>query len=92
MLGAFTPEDEATVARLYEAHREARRPLQRAIKETKKRAWGVLLASLDADSVGRPYKMVLNKLRSWDDTTESMDPRFLEEVVGTLFPGATDRG
>ena len=92
VLGAFTPEDEATVARLYEAHREARRPLQRAIKETKKRAWGVLLASLDADSFGRPYKMVLNKLRSWDDTTESMDPRFLEEVVGTLFPGATDRG
>ena len=39
----------------------------------------------------RPYKMVLNKLRPWaPPTTESMDPRFLEEVVGTLFSGATD--
>ena len=35
-------EDEATVARLYEAYREERRPLQRAIKEAKR------LSSLDA--------------------------------------------
>ena len=84
-------EDEATVARLYKAYREARRPLQRAINEAKRRAWGEFLASLDADPWGRPYKMVLNKLRPWaPPTTESMDPRFLEEVAGTLFPGATD--
>ena len=45
-------------------------------------------ASLDSDPCGRPYKMVLNKLRPWaPPATESMDPRFLEEVVGTLFPG-----
>ena len=68
-----------------------RRSLQRAIKEAKRRAWGELLASLDADSWGRPYKMVLNKLRPWaPSTTESIDPRFLEEVIDTLFPGATD--
>ena len=83
-------ENEATVARLYEAHREARRPLQRAIKEAKRRAWGELLASLDADPWGRSYKMVLNKLRPWaPPTTDSMDPRFLEDVIGTLFPGVT---
>ena len=57
----------------------------------KRRAWGELLASPDADPWGRPYKMVLNKLRPWaPPTTESMDPRFLKEVVDTLFPGATD--
>ena len=60
------------------------------MKEAKRRAWGELLASLDSDPWGRPYKMVLNKLRPWaPPATESMDPRFLEEVVGTLFPGAT---
>ena len=32
-------KDEATVARLYEAYREAGRPLQRAIKEAKRRSW-----------------------------------------------------
>ena len=84
-------EDEATVARLHEAYREAWRPLQRVIKEAKRRAWGELLASLDAVPWGRPYKMVLNKLRPWaPPTTESMDPRFLGEILGTLFPGATD--
>ena len=31
-------EDEVTVACLYEAYREARRPLQQAIKEAKRRA------------------------------------------------------
>ncbi|XP_050599867.1 uncharacterized protein LOC126927920 [Bombus affinis] len=34
--------------------------------------------------------MVLNKLRPWaPPATESLDPRFLEAVVGTLFSGAT---
>ena len=77
--------DEATVARLYEAYREARRPLQRAIK------WGELLTSLHSDPWGLHYKMVLKKLRPWaPPTTESMDFRLLEEIVGTLYPGETD--
>ena len=34
--------------------------------------------------------MVLNKLHPWaPPATESLDPRFLEEVVATLFSGAT---
>ena len=79
------------MARLYEAYHEAWRPLQRVIKEAKRRAWVEFLASLDADHWGRPCKMVLNKLRPWAPlTTESMDPRFLKEVVGTPFPEATD--
>ena len=97
VLGAVTPDPAVGGKRTKprwldcEAYREARRPLQRAVKEAKRRAWGELLASLDADPCGRPYKMVLNKLRLWaSPTTESMDPRFLEEVVGTLFLGATD--
>jgi hypothetical protein len=41
--------DEATVAYLYNAYREARSPLQQAIKEAKRRAWDELLATLDSD-------------------------------------------
>ena len=56
-------------------------------------SWRELLVSLDSDPWGCPYKMVLNKLRPWaPPATESMDPRFLEEVVGTLFPEATGEG
>ena len=78
------------MVRLYEVYREAWRPLQQAIKETKRRAWGELLLNLDSDPWGCPYKMVLNKLRPWAFlATESMDSWFLEEAVGTLFSGAT---
>jgi hypothetical protein len=55
--------DESTVAFLYDAYCEARRPLQRAIKEAKRRAWEELLATLDFNPWGRPYRMVFNKLR-----------------------------
>ncbi|XP_050493834.1 uncharacterized protein LOC126875153 [Bombus huntii] len=90
---AWRRVDEDTVARLYEAYSEARRLLQRAIKEAKRRAWGGLLASLDSDPWGRPYKLVLNKLRPWaPPLTESMDPRFLDKVVSTVFPGAANEG
>ncbi|XP_033361686.1 uncharacterized protein LOC117239977 [Bombus vosnesenskii] len=85
--------DEDTVARLYEAYSEARRLLQRAMKEAKWRAWGELLASLNSDPWRRAYKLVLNKLRPRaPPLTESMDPRFLDEVVGTLFLGVANEG
>jgi hypothetical protein len=54
--------DEARVY-LYNAYRKVRRPLLRAIKEAKKRAWDELLATLDSDHWGRPYRLVLNKFR-----------------------------
>jgi hypothetical protein len=40
---------------------------------------------------GRSYRLVLNKFRPGAPaTTENMDPQFLEEVVGALFPGAVN--
>jgi hypothetical protein len=85
--------DEATVVYLYDAYREARRPLQRAIKEAKRRAWDELLVTLDSNPWRRLYRLALNKLRPWaPHTVENMDPQFLEEVVGALFPGAVNDG
>jgi hypothetical protein len=70
--------NEATVVRLYGTYRGAQMPLQGAIKEAKRRAWDELLATLDSDPWGRPYRMVLNKLHPWAaPATESMVPRFL---------------
>jgi hypothetical protein len=83
--------DEATVAHLNDAYRESRRPLQRSIKEVKRRAWDELLTTLESDAWWRPYRLVLNKFRPWaPSTTENMDPQFLEEVLGALFPGAVN--
>ncbi|XP_071582575.1 uncharacterized protein [Temnothorax nylanderi] len=70
-----------------EEYRSAKRALSRAIKVAKDHAWKELLEETHREPWGRPYKMVLNKLRTWaPPTTEAMDPEFLEEVVDTLFP------
>ncbi|XP_071639994.1 uncharacterized protein [Temnothorax longispinosus] len=70
-----------------EAWRAARQNLSRAIFAAKERAWKELLASVDEDPWGRPYKLVQNKLRPWaPPLTKTLDPHFVETIVGTLFP------
>lgn len=79
--------DEAARAALYVAYRQATVALQRAIARAKAEAWSELLQTLDGDPWGRPYKIVLQKLRHGDaPLTEGMDPQLLGRVVDTLFP------
>jgi hypothetical protein len=81
-------EEEAT---LYEVYRAARKSLQAAIAESKAKAWGDLLKTLDGDPWGRPYRLVRNKLRpAAPPTAESLDPVFLGDVVSALFSGDPD--
>ncbi|XP_025157023.1 uncharacterized protein LOC112589129 [Harpegnathos saltator] len=85
--------DTAATAALGEAYREARRGLTKAIEGAKAKAWAELLATLDADPWGRPYKMVRNKLRTWTPpVTEMLDPQFLGGVINTLFPVVPGEG
>ncbi|XP_043264151.1 uncharacterized protein LOC122404279 [Colletes gigas] len=52
-----------------------------AIKRAKAQAWKDLLQTLDDDPWGRPYRVVLKKLRPWaPPVTEGLDPRLLEDV------------
>ncbi|XP_076385624.1 uncharacterized protein LOC143264063 [Megachile rotundata] len=61
--------------------------LQLAIKESKDRAWDEFLGSLERDRWGRPYKLVMEKLRPWaPPVAETLDPQFLGSVVEALFP------
>ncbi|XP_025154147.1 uncharacterized protein LOC112588429 [Harpegnathos saltator] len=61
--------------------------LREAIGVARGRGWDDLLLSLDADPWGRPYRMVMQKMRPWTPPkTVTLDPRFLERVMGTLFP------
>jgi len=81
---------EAGTERARGEYREARCSLGAAIGRSKTRAWEDLIFSLNEDPWGRPYCMVLKKLRlRAPPTTESLDPEFLGEVVGALFPGGT---
>lgn len=87
-----TDSDEALewVAReveLADAYRRAKRALQVAIAEAKEVARREMLETLDADPWGRPYRMVRGKLRPFaPPVSRSLQPRFLQEVVRTLFP------
>lgn len=57
----------------------------------KAKSWGELLSSLDRDPWGRPYKLVLGKLKqAASPVTEAMDPLFVRRVIDTLFPEIED--
>ncbi|XP_020294334.1 uncharacterized protein LOC109859974 [Pseudomyrmex gracilis] len=71
----------------YQGYRAAHKALRTAVMKAKSQAWKELMETLDADPWGRPYRLVMNKLRPWTPPiTESLDPQLLEEVVSTLFP------
>jgi len=55
-----TPE---VMANRFAELREARRNLRRTIKKAKMKAWRELLATLEADPWGRPYKIVFKKVQ-----------------------------
>lgn len=49
--------------------------------------WETLIQDLDRDPWGRPYKIVMNKLRPWvPPIAETVEPDFLDRVIMTLFP------
>ncbi|XP_072949830.1 uncharacterized protein [Epargyreus clarus] len=74
----------------YVEYRAATTLLQGAIAESKARNWSALVEGLDRDPWGRPYRMVLGKLRPWvPPLTETLDPHFVDTVVDSLFSGTT---
>lgn len=78
-------EDEKT--RAYAAYRAATVALQTAIADAKSKSWDELLDGLNRDPWGRPYKMVLGKLRPWvPPLTETLEENFTRSVVDVLFP------
>lgn len=68
-------------------YREARARFAAAIRKAKASAWDSLIRDLDRDPWGRPYGLVMKKLRQTSSRmTESLDPRFVLEIVAALFP------
>ncbi|XP_049880311.1 uncharacterized protein LOC126376807 [Pectinophora gossypiella] len=71
----------------YASYRAATKAFQYAVSDAKARAWHELLDDLSRDPWGRPYKIVLGKLRPWvPPLTETMDSALLETVIDALFP------
>nr|XP_037869632.1 uncharacterized protein LOC119629086 [Bombyx mori] len=85
-----THRDPEEQDRLYVVYRTAVRALCVAIGMAKEAAWNDLLASLDRDPWGRPYRLARNALRPWaPPTTSTLPPETLHRVVGGLFPDSS---
>lgn len=76
---------EAELTAANEAYRETKKQLKIAIQRSKRACWKELISSVDADPFGKPYKLVMRKLRG-PPPTASMELATLQSVVDSLFP------
>jgi len=82
--GQGSRTEEAAAASACE---EANSNLRRRIGIAKAEAWKELLDSVNQDPWGRPYQIVMGKLKQWAPPfTESMDPPQRDRILATLFP------
>lgn len=72
-------------AELLTEYKKARRELNRAIKESKRRCWKELVAEVEKDPWGRPYKVVMTHLKCQPMPSPTC-PQLLEKIVTALFP------
>lgn len=75
-----------------ERWKELRRTLATAIKSAKEKCWSDLIAKVDSDPWGKPYKVVMRKLRRSRPIPGIELPGRLETIVNGLFPTAPRRG
>ncbi|XP_015509714.2 uncharacterized protein LOC107216897 [Neodiprion lecontei] len=66
-------------------YKKARRELNKAIKDSKKRCWKELVEEVERDPWGRPYKVVMTHLK-YQPIPSPTCPQLLERIVSTLFP------
>lgn len=85
----WTPADneraEEEVSRTDALLRETKRQLKNAIRINKKASWTALIESVDRDPFGKPYKIIMRKLRG-PPATVTMEEQTLRSVIDTLFP------
>lgn len=76
---------DAELNRTKNDFRESKRLLKAAIFRSKKTCWRELIAIVDQDPFGKPYKLVVRKLRG-PSAAASMEFHTILTVVNTLFP------
>lgn len=75
----------AELERTNVAYTTAKKQLKHAISRSKKACMNELISSIDRDPFGKPYKLVMRKLRG-PPATATMEHQTLETVISTLFP------
>ncbi|KAI4476977.1 hypothetical protein M0804_013157 [Polistes exclamans] len=73
--------DQGRIELCLEARRETKKLLKRAIKRAKAMAWKDFKGTLEADPWGRPYRLVMGKLRPYSvPMTEVLEPDVMDRV------------
>lgn len=72
-------------AELVVEYKKARRSLNKAIKDSKRKCWKELINEVDRDLWGRPYKVVMTHLKNQLMPSPTC-PQLLQKIVNALFP------
>lgn len=84
---AQTRPDAGSALRARKTYKVALKDLVVAIAQEKAKVQDEWIAVLDRDLWGRLYREVMNTLCPWaPPLTKSLDPGFVEEILGALFP------
>lgn len=68
-----------------------RKQLALAIKEAKEKCWSNLIATVDKDPWGKPYKIVMKRLRRQRPIPWIQLPGRVDNIIDALFPTAPNR-
>lgn len=69
------------------AYTAAKKALRSAIAKAKNASWSELIATIDADPWGLPYKLVMRKLRTSSPAlSETLEIAHLDRLLDSLFP------
>jgi len=68
-----------------------RKQLALAIKEAKEKCWSDLIATVDKDPWGKPYKIVMKRLRRQRPIPGIQLPGRVDNIIDTLFPTGPSR-
>lgn len=74
-----------TFPQLEMAFKEARSQLAKAIKHSKREGWTRLMAEVNSDPFGRPYRVVMSTIKT-QSRQQPTCPMQLGEIVAVLFP------
>ncbi|GAB1860854.1 Reverse transcriptase [Camponotus japonicus] len=83
-------EEERNLHHLGKEFKKSRRNVVTEIYKAKEKAWRELISEIDEDQWGRPYKIVMNRLRAaGPGLTETLEEDKLKKLVIKLFPRET---
>ncbi len=81
----YTRSKNSNRSELHQLYSEARNKLKIAIKLSKRQCWVDLCHQVDSDPWGKPYKIVMKKLKGVV-STNIMCPILMQNTVNALFP------